>query len=43
MKDKPGSYGLLFRVLADAQDQCASRILPYLTLPINNPEKKGKY
>ena len=41
MKDKPGNYGLLFRVLADAQDRYASRITPYVTPPINNPEKKG--
>ena len=41
MKDKSGNYGLLFRVLADAQDRYASRVIPYVTPPINNPEKKG--
>ena len=41
MKDKPGNDDLLFRVLADAQDRYASRIIPYVTPPINNPEKKG--
>ena len=41
MKDKPGNYGLLFRVLADAQDRYASTVIPNVTPPINNPEKKG--
>ena len=41
MKDKPGNYRLLFRVLADAQDRYASRIISYVTPPHNNPEKKG--
>ena len=41
MKDKPGNYGLLFSVLADAQDRYDFRIISYVTPPINNPEKKG--
>ena len=46
MKDKTGNYGLLFCVLADIQYRYASRVLrhptsPYVTLPINNPEKNG--
>ena len=41
MKDKLGNYGFLFRVLVDAQNRYASRIIPCATLPINNPEKKG--
>ena len=40
MEDKPGNYGLFFCVLTDAQDQYASRTIPYVTPPINNPEKK---
>lgn len=40
MKEKPGNYRLLFRVLADAQDRHASAIIPYVTPPINNPEKR---
>ena len=36
IKDKPEYYGLLFRVLADAQDRYASRIIPYFTPTINN-------
>ena len=28
MKDKPGNYGLLFRVLADAQDRYSFRVTP---------------
>ena len=42
MKVKPGKYGLLFRVLADARDRYASRVIPYVSPTINNPEK-GKY
>ena len=38
MNDKSGNYGLLFRVLADAQDWYASREIPYVTPPINNTE-----
>ena len=30
MKDKTGNYGLLFRVLADAQYRYISRIMPYV-------------
>ena len=41
MKDKPGSYGLLLRVLTHAQDRYVSRVTPYVSLPINNPEEKG--
>ena len=41
MKDKPGNYGLLFRVLVDTQNLYTSRIIPYATPPINNPENKG--
>ena len=41
MKVKPGNYSLLFRVLADAQDRYASRVISYVTPPINNPQKKG--
>ena len=41
MKDKPGNYGLLFRLLAYTQDQHASRVIPYVNPPINNSEKKG--
>ena len=41
MKDKPGNYGLLFLVLADAQDRYASMVIPYITPLINKPEKKG--
>ena len=40
MKDQPGNYGLLFGVLADAQDRYASGVIPYDTPPINNPEKR---
>ena len=40
MKDKPGNYGLVFRVLADPQDRYASRII-CVTPPFNNPGKKG--
>ena len=40
MKEKPGNYVLLFRVLVDAQDRYASRVISYLTPPISNPEKK---
>ena len=42
LKDKPGNYGLLIRVLADVQDWYATRIIPYVALSINNPEKKRK-
>ena len=43
MKGKSGNYGFLFLVLADdAQDRNASRVIPYVTLPISNPEKKRK-
>ena len=28
MKDKPGNYGLLFHVLADAQHRYAFRVIP---------------
>ena len=38
MKEKPGNYGLLFPVLTDAQDWYTSRIIPYVTPPINHPE-----
>ena len=41
MKDKPGSYGLLLRVLTHAQDRHASSVTPYVSLPISNPEEKG--
>ena len=41
MKDKPGNYGLLFRLLAYTQDGYASRVIPYVNPPINNSEKKG--
>ena len=41
MKDKPGNYGLLFRVLADSHDQYTSRVIPCVTPPVNNPENKG--
>ena len=41
MKDKPGNYGILFRVLVDAQDRYTSRVILYVTTPINNPNKKG--
>ena len=41
MKDKPGNYGLLFRVLVDAQDRYASGVISYVTPPTNNPDKKG--
>ena len=40
-KDKPGNYGFLFHVLADALDRYDSRVIPYVTPPINNLEKKG--
>ena len=40
MNDKSGNYGLLFRVLEDAQEWYASRAIPYVTAPTNNPEKK---
>ena len=40
MKDKPGSYGLLFRVLADAVDRYVSRVVPYVTPPIYALETK---
>ena len=33
--------GNLFRVLAGAQDRYASRVIPYVTPPISNLEKKG--
>ena len=43
MKGRSGNYGPLFLVLADdAQDRNASRVIPYVTLPISNPEKEGK-
>ena len=38
MKKNPGNYGLLFPVLTDAQDWYTSRIIPYVTPPINHPE-----
>ena len=41
LKDKPGNYGRLFCVLADAQDRYASRVIPHVTPSINNPKKKG--
>ena len=41
MKDKPGNYGFLCHVLADAQDRYDSRVIAYVTPPINNLEKKG--
>ena len=31
MTDKPGRYGLLFPVLADAKDRYSSRVIPYVT------------
>ena len=37
-KEKPGNYGLLFRVLTDAQDWYISRIIPYVSPPISHPE-----
>ena len=37
MKDKSGNYVLLFRVLADAQDRYAFRVIPCVT----PPDKKG--
>ena len=40
MKDKPGNYGLLLWLLADSQDQHASRMILYVTPPINNCEKR---
>ena len=40
MNDKSRSYGLIFRLFADAQDWYASRAIPYVTPPINNPDKK---
>lgn len=42
MKDKPGNYGPLFRILVDVTDCYGSRVIPYVTPLINNP-KKGKY
>ena len=43
IKDKPGNYEILFHVLADVTDRYASRVILYVTLPINplgaNPEK----
>ena len=43
MKGRSGNYGPLFLVLADdAQDRNASRVIPYVTLPISNLEKEGK-
>ena len=41
-KYKPENYGLLFRVLTDAQYRYASKIIPYVTPLTNNLEKKGK-
>ena len=41
MEDKPGNYGLLFRVLTDAQDRYVSMVTPYVSPLINKPEKKG--
>ena len=41
MKDKPGNYGLLFRVLTDAQDRYVSMVTPYVSPLINKPERKG--
>ena len=38
MKDKPGNYQLLFHVLAGA-----SQVIPYVTPPINIPEKTEIY
>ena len=40
MKNKPENYGLLFWILADVQYPCASRIIPYVIPPFNNPEKR---
>ena len=40
MKDKPGNYGFLFRVLADSQDRYASKIISYVASPINIYEKR---
>ena len=40
MKGKLGNYDLLFSVLTDAQDRYASRVIPYVTPPINNSQKK---
>ena len=37
-KEKPGNNGFLFRVLTDTQDWYISRIIPYVTPPINHPE-----
>ena len=42
LPDKPGKYGLLFRCLADARDRYVSRVIPYVTPPINNPGRKDK-
>lgn len=39
-ENQTGNYGLLFRVLADAQDQYAFRVTTCITPSINNPEKK---
>ena len=40
MKGKPGIYDPLLWILADTQDRYGSRVIPYVTLPINNPEKR---
>ena len=40
MPDKPGKYGLLFRCMADAKDRYVSRVIPHVTPPINDPERK---
>ena len=40
MKGKPGNFGFLVRVLADAQDRYTSRVIPHVTQPIYNPEKR---
>ena len=41
MTDKLENHALLFRILLDAEDWYAFRIIPYLNLSINNLEKKG--
>lgn len=41
IKDKLENYGLLLWLLADSQDRLASRIILYVTLPINNPKKRN--
>ena len=43
IKDKRENYGLLFWILADVQYPYASRIIPYVTPPFNNPEKKEMF